>query len=187
MEYVDGQPYLAQVTDQGFTNDKNGNPFFKLHIKILGKVNDKWNPEKDLEPINSVKEEEIQFRFDESRPDLVEWRVRDLQKLGFTGDDLAVLNPTHSKHQSFVGNKLLVKPFISDKGDRLMTFWNLLFVGKAKANKVDADEVSSKLGDAFKKAKARLEAKEKEEAEEKKEKEAVKKALASDLPNFAKK
>jgi hypothetical protein len=153
MEIVEKQLYVAEIVDQGFALDKEGDPFFKLFFRIKGKVNDKYNPDNNT-PVDSLQEYEIQFRFKNAMPNIIEWRLGDLQKLGLVGEDLSVLDPNHEPEDqrvSFVGKKVIVSPTIKESGDRKNIYWNLVFP-KKDTKKVDKSQIN-KLNDLVKKSK----------------------------------
>lgn len=145
-EFIDRQPYFAEVVDQGLSETKDGNILFKLFFKILGKVIDPADPEKNLESIGAYQEAEMRFGFN-GTPEMIQWRMRDLASLGFKGESLEVLDPRTDNHQSFVGQKILVSPNIKsqNEGEKPVIYWNLMQAKKRFVRDLDLKKSSAKL------------------------------------------
>lgn len=156
-EFVENQPYYAEIIDQGF-RDIKGQEVFILTAHIQGKVSNPNNPESNLTPMPKYTEIEILNFFPTDNAEQFDWRVNDLRRLGFDGDDLTQLDPGHENHVSLVGKKTLVKCQIKEKDGKERTYWNLMFQGK-KSEPLSADrlsKLSKKLGKPYQSALKRL-------------------------------
>lgn len=130
-EWIDRQPYYAEIIDQGLSKTKTGKVNIKFYLRVLGKVKNPFDVENSLEEIPGYHEIEMVFWLDGTE-DQLNFRLKDLQRMGLEGDDLTVVDPRHEKHQSFKGHKLMVAPKIqeTDNGNRI--YWNPLAEPKQK-------------------------------------------------------
>ena len=88
--------HVGEVTKQGLAKAKTGTPQFVLGVKILGVAtgDGSYNPHRDSY------ERTVYMALTEKTLPYVESK---LQKLGFAGNSLGQLDPSHPQHQSFVG------------------------------------------------------------------------------------
>ena len=108
MSYIENQPYYAVVVDQGFHKAKSGKTYFKLYTRLIGTTSDPSDPLATLKP---VAPDEVEILFDlDCKPEHLVFKIRDLQALGFTGEDFTVLDPRSEAHQSLATKNLCVKP-----------------------------------------------------------------------------
>ncbi len=146
-EWVDRQPYYGEVVDQGLSKTKSGKVNLKIYYRVLGKVSNVFEPEKGFEEFTTPAEVEMVIWLEGDEKQL-EFRIKDLQNMGFKGDDITVLDPRHPQHQSFVGNKYLLSPYIKEAADGTRKiYWNHLSKpGKKKfVRDVDLSEATSSL------------------------------------------
>lgn len=90
--------HVGEVISQGLTKANTGTPQFILRVKILG------IPEGETYSTHRTQyERSIYMALTEKT---MQYVVPKLQQLGFTGQSISQLDPSHPHHQSFVGNQV---------------------------------------------------------------------------------
>jgi hypothetical protein len=96
--YYDIGVHMGEVISQGLTKASTGTAQFILRVKILGV------PDGTNYVAHSVQyERSIYMALTEKT---MQYVVPKLQQLGFTGQSISQLDPSHPHHQSFVGNQV---------------------------------------------------------------------------------
>lgn len=122
--FVEKATHAARVTKQDFVYGKDDVPTLILSAQLIGQLANDRKPEAGHLPCPQV-EVEVRMTFPHDQEDKLKYAMNDLERLGFTDDDLELLNPANKKHRSFIGETIYVAPKTSVYNDREQTFWNL--------------------------------------------------------------
>lgn len=142
--------YAATVKEQQlvYTGKKDEEiPTLILTCGLKGQLVNKFDPSKGLLEAPSI-DVDVMLRFDPyGNMDSV---LDDLEKLGFVGEDLDLLNPDAKKHHSFVGQDVFVSPSRKMRQDEEVIYWNFRFPVKRENKKLSKGEMGkSEIGAAF--------------------------------------
>lgn len=139
VKFQDRQIYGGTIVDQSFFKTKGGKYLFKFVVSLECEMENAYKGVRRPFPDGSTYEKEVVINFADATPDMLTWRMADLQRLGFTGTDIAQLQPGSEGHQSFVGRRVMVACKLIPKGEYTNEYWNLWFPKKAANEKLGAD------------------------------------------------
>lgn len=136
--------YRFTVTAQGFSQGKNGTPFFFLEGTPAAIIYPDGQ-EYDCEHYSRT----IKLYITDKTVDA---RRRELEKLGFTGP-FSNLEPTKAGHHSFVGNDIEAtcqhEPGTGDNASKTFEKWELPFEGSQREATANTPGIASKLDSLF--------------------------------------
>ena len=128
--------YVAEITQQGLSKAQTGNMQIVLRCKILGvPTNDgSYQPE-----VNQY-ERTVYLTITDKTIDFI---ADALENLGYEGDGFGPIDPSHARHQSFVGKQVdLYCKHEKDQSGVLREKWQLnREVGGLKVEAVESKEV----------------------------------------------
>lgn len=150
--FIDKRYYRGKVTQQEMVESRDGFPMLNLYVKLEGMLVDSRRPDSGMLECPDC-EVPCVLRFPPDNPDALSYSIADLEKLGFTDEDLGKLAPGHKKHVSFVGRTVYVVPSTRVYNDTPTTYWNLRFPRTLEEKSMEASLISkSKAASAYKEA-----------------------------------
>jgi hypothetical protein len=117
-----GKVYGARITDQAVKTFPDGNnQVFQLivTVRILNMLKDDKDPAGETEPCPE-EEREVWVKLDPEDPDSLRRASRELERLGFTDDDISRLHPEHPNCFRLVDRQVFVRCRMWDG----KTYWN---------------------------------------------------------------
>lgn len=152
--FIANQPYVGTIVGQGFIQKKDNTLSFVLDVRIDGKST---NPSDltQFTPHEKYEEAQVWITFP-SEKEKLQWRVNDLERLGWLGEDLRELDPSTEDYHSFTDKVVLIAPTIKPQDDGSeKIFWNLTAPAKKrKALESNGMKLLDKLSEKYTKAKA---------------------------------
>src|SRR5262249_19201066 len=117
--YEQDRIYVAVVIDQLLTRNANDEAQLVLTARILARLKNEKNIADGTEPCPPGEcEVRINFPDDDRR---LGFAIRDLERLGFPGNDISRLDPDHPDFFSLVGKEIHVRmKIVADR-----PYWNL--------------------------------------------------------------
>jgi hypothetical protein len=118
--FEDGQVFRARVIDQTLAKNHNDEPQLVLTVKLLARLKDPQNPADGAEECPQL-EREVRISFVADDEERLRMAARDLERLGYTDDDISRLHPDHPDHFSLMDKEVHVR--MKEVGD--FQYWNL--------------------------------------------------------------
>src|SRR5262245_26504406 len=106
--YEVGMVYRARITDQMLSLSHDGEPQVVLGIKIQARLKNDKNPSDGTEECPQL-EREVRITIVEDDDDRLCMAIRDLERLGFSGDDVTRLHPDHPDCFSLLDKDVYVR------------------------------------------------------------------------------
>lgn len=128
--FPNGTTWRGQVKGQKLCRDFNNKPQLIVSVELEGRLLNDRAPKGSVVPLEPKMTIETTVRFPVSADDpnaeqQFEIAFKDLEKLGFEGDDISTLEPGNKKHQDFRGRTVFVRPKHGEYNGRPTMFWNL--------------------------------------------------------------
>ena len=134
----DGMVYRAKITDQRLSLSHDGEPQLVLTTKIQARLKNAKNPADGTEECPQL-EREVRITIVEDDYVRLTMAIRDLERLGFTGDDVTRLHPDHPEFFSLLDKDVYVRM----KEVNEVEYWNLAWV-REKPKPVAIDALAAK-------------------------------------------
>jgi len=149
MSFYEQGSHIAKVVGQGFSeSSKKKTPFFFLFITPLFQI----TPDGKRIPVASSQfDQEVRWYM---TPAAMEFFLRDLKKLGFTGKQPSDLDPSRPGFHDFFEQEIEVVNKHEAYGDqgKVSDKWSLPFEGSSQEDRpaIDLRDLNSRFGDEFK-------------------------------------
>jgi hypothetical protein len=121
--YEEGLIYRARITDQMLSLSRDEEPQLILTVKILSQLKNDKNLSDGTEECPQL-EREVRITIVEDDYERLAMALRDLERLGFTGDDVTRLHPDHPECFSLLDKEV----FVRMKEVNGNEYWNLAWV-----------------------------------------------------------
>ncbi len=147
--------YQSKVLRQSIYFNADDIPSLVLEVKLEGQLVDVRKPEAGVLDCPNVNVE-VRLTLTHENEDRLGYALKDLESLGFDGDDLERLNPANrgNKKANFFeleGKQVYVTPQYKTYNDRESIFWNLRFPKARHDREAEKGELGkSKAAEAFK-------------------------------------
>ena len=148
-DFTEGSVFCAKIIDQMVANNRDGDPQLVVTFKLEAQLKNPKRMEDGTVECSQL-ERDLRITMVGSDDNRLEMAVRDLDRLGFTGEDISQLHPDHPECVSLIGKEVFVRcKMVNDT-----EFWNLAWVRqKPQAVNIDAlaapaAMLKAKLGEA---------------------------------------
>ena len=121
--YEEGMVYSAKITDQMLSHSRNEEPQVVLGIKIHARLKNAKNPSDGTEDCPQL-EREVRITIEQDDYDRLCMAIRDLERLGFSDNDISRLHPDHPECFSLLDKDVYVRM----KEVNGSEYWNLAWV-----------------------------------------------------------
>jgi hypothetical protein len=123
--YEDGKVYRAKVTDQLLSRNNNGEVQIILGVKIQARLKNSKNPSDGTEACPQL-QRDVRITIVEDDFERLTMAIRDLERLGFTDDDVSRLHPDNPQFFSLLEQAVYVRM----KEHNGNEYWNLAGVNE---------------------------------------------------------
>jgi hypothetical protein len=130
--------FCAQIIDQGMASTADGDLQLVLTVRIHCELNDPQDVSAGVKECAPL-EREVKLTFIADNDNRLRMAVRDLDRLGFSGDDICQLHPDHPQTHSLSGRNIHVRRKIVNG----VEYFNLAWPGE-KPGPVAVDELQDK-------------------------------------------
>ena len=129
--------YVVEVVGQALGKAMTGTPQFILRFKVLG------TPVPDSDSFDSVSQQYERTLYMALTEKTAPYVKENLEKLGFNGGSITILDPGHAQHQSFVGNQIdMYCKHEADQNGNVREKWQISRgAGGIKADPLDQREM----------------------------------------------
>jgi hypothetical protein len=117
--FEDGAVYQAKVIDQMVTRNRDDDLVVIITVALVGKLRNPKNPSDGTEDCPRA-EKEVWVAFVDDDENRLRMAVRDMERLGFTDDDVSRLHPEHPQSFRLLDKEVLVRCRILDGNE----YWN---------------------------------------------------------------
>jgi hypothetical protein len=100
--------FSARIIDQALAETADGNAQLVLTVRIYAKLHDPHDPAAGSTECKPH-ERDVLITFVDGDDARLRMATRDLDRLGFSGNDILELHPDHPEGQTFVGKEVLVR------------------------------------------------------------------------------